>query len=89
MAFSNMIKKLFKILAGIAVFLLLLATLTLTKVDWSHYQEHDYYHQTIQAIEGMELEGGSSQFLLAGWSTTNATPVEPQDLVGYKPRGEY
>src|SRR5690606_21094408 len=72
-----------------AVFLLLLATLILTKVDWSHYQEHDYYHQTMQAIEDMELEGGSSGFLLAGWSTTNATPAEPQDLVGYKPRGEY
>src|SRR5690606_13843233 len=89
MVFSNMIKKFFKILVGIAIFLLLLATLTLTTVDWSDYQEQDYYHKTIQAIDDMELEGGASGFLLAGWSTTNSTPAEPQDLVGYKPRGEY
>ena len=86
---SNMLKRLFKILVGIAAFLLFLAILTLTTVDWSDYQEQDYYHQTMRAIEDMELEGGASRFLLAGWSTINATPAEPQDLVGYKPRGEY
>lgn len=78
-----------KILAWITGLLLLLALLTLTTVDWSHYKEQDYYQQTIKAIDNLQWRGGSSGFLLAGWATTNATPYEPQDLVGYKPRGEY
>ncbi|MEX2593488.1 MAG: neutral/alkaline non-lysosomal ceramidase N-terminal domain-containing protein [Anditalea sp.] len=82
-------RKLIKILAWTTGLLLLLVLLTLTTVDWSDYKEQDYYHQTMKAIDSLQFQGGSSDFLLAGWATINATPSEPQSLVGYKPRGKY
>lgn len=84
-----MFKRLLKVLAWIAGCLFLLALATLTTVDWSAYQEQDYYEQTMDALEGLEYSGGEGSLLRAGWATVNATPKEPQDLVGYKPRGEY
>src|SRR5690606_16557104 len=48
-----------------------------------------YYKQTMAALEELEYSGGEGNFLRAGWATVNATPKEPRDLVGYKPRGEY
>lgn len=84
-----MINKLLKILAWIAGILFLLAALTLTTVDWSDYKEHGYYRQTMEALDQLKFTGGSGDFLLAGWGTANATPQEPQNLVGYKPRGLY
>jgi hypothetical protein len=84
-----MFKRLLKILAWIAGLLFFLAILTLTAVDWSDYKEQDYYRQTMTALQELEYAGGDGSYLKAGWATVNATPSEPQDLVGYKPRGEY
>ena len=84
-----MFNRFLKILAWISGLLLLLAVISLTSVDWSDYKEHDYYFQTMEALEDLEYAGGESDHILAGWATVNATPREPQDLVGYKPRGKY
>src|SRR5690554_806417 len=86
---SNMFKRILKILAWISGLLLLLAALTLTTVDWSNYSEQDYYLQTMMALDNLEYAGGESDHIRAGWATVNATPREPQDLVGYTPRGTY
>ena len=84
-----MIKKTSKILSWITGFFIMLSLLTLTTVDWTDYKEKEYYHRTMRAIDNLQWEGGTGDFLLAGWSTTDATPSEPQDLVGYNPRGDY
>lgn len=84
-----MLKRLLKILAWIAGLLFILALVTLTSVDWSDYQDQDYYKQTMIALQEIEYSGGEGSFLRAGWATVNATPQEAQDLVGYKPRGKY
>jgi hypothetical protein len=84
-----MLRKLLKILGWAFGLLLILALLTLTKVDWSGYQGQPYYHQTMEAIDSLQLKKGPGGLLLAGWATVNATPSEPQSLVGYKPRGTY
>lgn len=76
-------------MAWITGLLFFLAIATLTTVDWSDYQEQDYYHQTMAALEELEYAGGEGSFLRAGWAMANVTPQEPQALVGYKPRGEY
>src|SRR5690554_1335130 len=86
---SNMFKRILKILAWISGLLLLLAVISLTSVDWSDYKEHEYYFQTMEALEDLEYAGGDSDHILAGWATVNATPREPLDLVGYKPRRKY
>lgn len=82
-------KKLFKIFAWTAAILCLLAFLTFTTVDWSDYREQDYYLETMSALEEIQLEGGNGDYLLAGWASVNSTPESPQNLVGYKPRGNY
>jgi hypothetical protein len=82
-------RKILKFLIWSAGFLILLSILTLTPVDWSDYKEQEYYKQTLEAVVNLQFEGGASSFLLAGWATTNATPSQPQNLVGYKPRGDY
>jgi len=84
-----MLKRIIKILAWISGLLLLLAAFTLTTVDWSDYREQDYYRQTMAALDKLEYSGGEGSVLKAGWATVNVTPREPQDLVGYKPRGTY
>lgn len=84
-----MFKRLLKILAWTAGLLFFLALGTLTTVDWSPYQEQDYYHQTMAALEELEYSGGEGDVLTAGWATVNVTPREPQALVGYRPRGTY
>ncbi|HLU89229.1 MAG TPA: neutral/alkaline non-lysosomal ceramidase N-terminal domain-containing protein [Cyclobacteriaceae bacterium] len=82
-------KKLLKILAWSVGFLMLLALCTLTTVDWTDYKTKAYYQETMAALEQLPWQGGSMDGLTAGWSTVNATPDEPKDLVGYKPRGTY
>src|SRR5690554_183100 len=84
-----MFNRFLQILAWISGLLLLLAVISLTSVDWSDYKEHEYYFQTMEALENLEYAGGESDYIRAGWATANATPREPQDLVGYKPRGTY
>jgi len=84
-----MLKRLLKILAWFAGLLFILAVTTLTTVDWSNYREQEYYQRTMDALEELEYAGGTGEFIKAGWATVNATPKEPQDLVGYRPRGEY
>src|SRR5690554_911226 len=82
-------KKLFKILAWAGTTLILLALLTFTTVDWSDYRQQDYYFETMKALEEIQFEEGVGSYLLAGWASVNSTPQSPQNLVGYKPRGNY
>lgn len=82
-------RKILKFLTWSTGLLFLISILTLTTVDWSEYKEQEYYQQTLEALDNLQFEGGTSNYLLAGWATTNATPAEPQSLVGYRPRGEY
>src|SRR5690606_29704006 len=82
-------KKFLKILAWITGLLVLLALLIFTTVDWSDLKQQEYYHQTLNALEDLQWKGGTKGHLSAGWATINATPKYPQELVGYKPRGEY
>lgn len=89
MVLLNMFKTTLKILAWTSGLLLFLAVLTLTRVDWSDYKEQEYYAQTMEALHDLEYAGDSSDFLLAGWASRNTTPLEPQELVGYRPRGKY
>ena len=82
-------KKLFKILAWVVTTLILVTLLTFTTVDWSDYREQNYYLETMKALEEIQLEEGAGDYLLAGWASVNSTPESPQNLVGYKPRGNY
>lgn len=62
---------------------------TITFVDWTPYQETDYYRRTIESLENLAWESSDNGYFLAGWSKTNMTPAQPKPLIPYKPRGNY
>jgi hypothetical protein len=82
-------KKFLKITLSSIAILLLLAAFTLTTVDWSPLEEQDYYHQTFNRLDSLELTSEQNEYWLAGWGKSNYTPQAAATLVGYKPRGHY
>ncbi|WP_339717945.1 neutral/alkaline non-lysosomal ceramidase N-terminal domain-containing protein [Cyclobacterium amurskyense] len=82
-------KVLLKIVIGCFIFLLALALLTITTVDWTPYKETAYYKQTLQSLENLAFEGTDNGYVLGGWAKANITPDTPANLVAYRPRGPY
>jgi hypothetical protein len=78
-----------KILSWIFGVLLLTILATITTVDRSPIEEHDFYHETFSRLEKTPWQGSEGIFWLAGWGKANVTPDKPVDLVGYAPRGPY
>ncbi|MFD2200035.1 neutral/alkaline non-lysosomal ceramidase N-terminal domain-containing protein [Shivajiella indica] len=62
---------------------------TLTKIDRRPYQEMDYYLESMNRLDTLNIKQSNGEFWLAGWSKINSTPSKPANLVGYKPRGKY
>jgi hypothetical protein len=84
-----MVKKGFRFLAYIFAVLVILGTALITTVDWTPYQETDYYQTTMDRLQQFELEQKDEGYVLAGWGKANFTPDQPVPLVAYKPRGDY
>ncbi|MFC4872350.1 alkaline ceramidase [Negadavirga shengliensis] len=84
-----MVKKGFRFLAYIFAVLVILGTALITTVDWTPYQETDYYQTTMDRLQQFELEQKDVGYVLAGWGKANFTPGQPVPLVAYKPRGDY
>ncbi|GEO23149.1 neutral/alkaline non-lysosomal ceramidase N-terminal domain-containing protein [Cyclobacterium qasimii] len=82
-------KVLLKIVIGCFIFLLALALLTITTVDWTPYKETAYYKETLKALDGLTFEGADKEYVLGGWAKANITAETPVNLVAYKPRGPY
>ncbi|WP_339924001.1 neutral/alkaline non-lysosomal ceramidase N-terminal domain-containing protein [uncultured Cyclobacterium sp.] len=82
-------KVLLKIIIGCFIFLLALALITITTVNWTPYKETAYYKETLQALEDLTFEGADKGYVLSGWSKANITAESPVNLVAYKPRGPY
>jgi len=82
-----------KILLRICLFLLLFLVIavfsTITFVDWTPYQETDYYRETVESLENLAWQSSDRGYFLAGWSKVNITPDQPKPLIPYKPRGNY
>lgn len=78
-----------KILLGVFLFLVLVAIITLTKVDRSPISKQDFYRETFTRLENLPFENQKGKTWLAGWGKANMTPEKPADLVGYAPRGKY
>lgn len=89
MALRKLANTLGKILIGIFLFIFLIALITLTTVDRSPIQEQDFYKETMNSIDELQLQGSETETWLAGWGKSNMTPSKPAELVGYAPRGEY
>ncbi len=82
-------KVVLKILTGALIFLFLLVLSLITTVNWTPYQEMEYYRETMAELENLQFESSDEDFMLAGWASANITPKEPVPLVAYRPRGNY
>ncbi len=70
---------------------LVLALILLAPVDRTPYPEMDYYRQTMERLEDLEIAGSSAgDTLVVGWAKINLTPDQPVPLAGYgKRRGAH
>jgi hypothetical protein len=79
-------------LLGIIVLLLLLASISITGVDRSPYQQQEYYQEMSARIDSLQLsqnDTASESDFQAGWARTSITPHKTLDLCGYGLRGEF
>jgi hypothetical protein len=81
--------KALKVISWIVLVLVFIAISTLTTVDRSPIYEQDFYKQTFERLDDLDLKSSQGDTWLAGWAKANMTPDQPVDLVGYKPRGPY
>jgi neutral ceramidase len=78
------LKTTLKILAGLALFALLLVLATVTTLDYTPYQEMDYYREWKQRIAAVRVATDTTgQALTAGWAKVNFTPENPAPMAGY------
>lgn len=85
----SILRKTIKVLSWAFVVLLVLALITLTKVDRSPIQDQGFYKETFAKLDQLTFSTSRGEAWVAGWSSENMTPAKPVDLVGYAPRGKY
>lgn len=78
-----------RVFAWVLGILLALGIATLTTVDRSPVEGRSGYQSTFANLDSSTWNSSSSSYWLAGWGTTNVTPAQPAELVGYSPRGPY
>lgn len=78
-------KTFLKILAGIIIALLVFVASAVTIIDYSPYQEMEYYREWKQNMDkvGVSSDTANTQPLRAGWAKANITPTQPGPLAGY------
>ncbi|PZX53201.1 neutral/alkaline non-lysosomal ceramidase N-terminal domain-containing protein [Algoriphagus chordae] len=89
MSTKSILLKTTKVLCWTFVVLLVLGFLLLAKVDRSPIQDQDFYKETFERLDQSSFSESQGDTWLAGWSSTNMTPPEAAELVGYAPRGKY
>ena len=89
MSAKSILMKTTKVLSWTFVVLLVLALITLAKVDRSPIQDQGFYKETFARLDQLTLSTSQGETWISGWSRVNMTPAEPADLVGYAPRGKY
>ncbi len=73
-------------LAGIVVLLLVFVASAVTTIDYTPYQEMDYYRQWKQALAAVPYPDQAKSMdvgLRAGWAKVNYTPDQPTPMAGY------
>jgi len=78
-------KTFLKILAGIIIALLVFVASAVTIIDYTPYQEMEYYREWKQNMDkvGVSSDTANTQPLRAGWAKANITPTQPGPLAGY------
>ncbi len=75
----------FKILAGLALFCLVVAPFLVEKIDRTPYREMDYYKKMTAQLDTFQLDTvlQHGTFFKAGWAKKNITPSYLPVLAGY------
>ncbi|WP_373330799.1 neutral/alkaline non-lysosomal ceramidase N-terminal domain-containing protein [Salmonirosea aquatica] len=73
-----------KILGGLVGVLLLLVLAMVTTIDYTPYQDMNYYREWQQNIGAVQVSADTAtQPLQAGWAKVNITPAQPGPMAGY------
>jgi hypothetical protein len=86
---KSRLQGIFRVLAWILGILFFVLMAVFTRVDRKPYQEMDYYQHTMARLDSLSINMVEGDFWAAGWSKVNATPENPANLAGYRPRGKY
>ena len=76
-------KKGLRIFSGIAFTLLILGIVSIKPVDYSGYEDKDYYLESSGAISLLKPDTSTSEIRI-GWSQQSITPAEPVRLTGLR-----
>ncbi len=77
-------KTFFKILAGLLIALLIFVASAVTTIDYTPYQDMEYYQAWKQNIGAVRvLADTTGQPMRAGWAKANITPAQPGPMAGY------
>ncbi len=84
-------KILFKIIIGILLFLFLSAAILFKPVDWSSFQNTEYFQNTIDRIETIPPINylSNKSAVKVGWAKGNITPNSKINIIGYGRRGNF
>ena len=79
-----MMKTFLKILAGLAVFILVALASLVTTIDYTPYRDMEYYKEWQRNIGTVQVSADSAaRPLRAGWAKVNITPAQPGPMAGY------
>ena len=77
-------KTFLKILAGLALFLIIALACLVTTIDYTPYHDMDYYKEWQRNIGAVEVSTDTTaQPIRAGWAKVNITPSQPGPMAGY------
>jgi len=86
---KSRLQRIFQVLAWFLGVLFFVLMALFTRLDRRPYQEMDYYERSMMRLDSLSFSPRKGKYWAAGWAKVNATPVNPVNLAGYRPRGKY